>query len=147
MSFAGGLLFSSVVVSLCSVFFHFSPLPAGLLQWAMAVLLFRQVPWMVRIQSLILTVVGCLALYEAQAGGTQLLSALYKNQAMIAMLAAVGFLRLVPFPDTLRILPMGRRALWQTLFGVHWLGSFTNISAMVLFGDRIGGDSSKLLSP
>lgn len=141
---AGWLLFGAILASLASGFSSLSSLPAGLLQLAVAALLFSQVSQRVRRQSLFLAAAGILALFGAGAGGSELLVALGKNQEMIAMLAAVGCLRLIPLPASAGSLPAGRRAIWQTLFGVHWLGSVTNVSAIVLFGDRMSGTSSRL---
>ena len=141
---AGWLLFASILAALASCFLHFSPLPAGILQLAVAILLFGQVAPRVRLQSVILAAVGVVALFFARADSATLLAALIDNVPMIAMLAAVGMLRLVPIPSGSGPLPTGRRALWQTLFGVHWLGSVTNLSAVVLFGDRIADPSNTL---
>lgn len=141
---AGWLLFTSILAALASGFFHLSPLPAGLLQLAVAALLFGRVSSLVRLQCLFLVVGGGLALFLAKADGATLLAALSTNQAMIAMLAAVGFLRLVPLAVNAGPLPTGQLALWQTLFGIHWLGSVNNLSAMVLFGDRMAGNPSRL---
>ncbi len=141
---AGWLLFLSILAALGSGYLGLSPLPAGLLQLAVAVLLFGRVSRMVRVQSLLLAAAGVAALLAAGVRGEALLTAWCRNQAMIAMLAAVGFLRLVPLSPTAGALPTGRRALWQTLFGVHWLGAVTNLSAVVLFGDRMAAPASRL---
>jgi hypothetical protein len=141
---AGWLLFAAILASLAGEFLGLSSLPAGLLQWAGAALLLSQVPARVRGQSLFLAAAGILALLAGGVDGSRLLEALGKNQEMIAMLAAVGCLRLIPLSGKAGSLPAGRRAIWQTLFGVHWLGSITNISAIILFGDRMSGISGKL---
>ncbi len=61
------------------------------------------------------------------------------NLAIIAMLAAVSFLRLIarPSTDSNQNLPRGRSAVWQTLVGVHLFGAFINISSVFIMGDRI----------
>lgn len=141
---AGWLLFGAILASLASGLFHVSSLPAGLLQLTVAALLIGQVSEQVRWQSLFLAAAGVLALFGAGTDVSKLLAAFGKNQEMIAMLAAVGCLRLIPLPASAVSLPAGRRAIWQTLFGVHWLGSVTNVSAIVLFGDRLSGFTSQL---
>lgn len=141
---AGWLLFGAILASLASALLGVASLPAGLLQLAVAILLFSQVSARVRWQSLFLAAAGVLALVGAGADGHKFLKSLSQNQEMIAMLAAVGCLRLIPLAAKAGGLPTGRRAIWQTLFGVHWLGSITNISAIVLFGDRMAGATSHL---
>lgn len=144
---AGWLLFASVLAALSSGFFRSPPLVGGSLQWAAALLLWRRVPSRVLRQSLILAAAGALALLVAGAEGDAWLSALSKNQVMIAMLAAVGFLRLAaPSPGVSRPRRDGR-GVWQTLFGVHWFGSMTNVSAIVLFGDQMANGALRSLSP
>lgn len=144
---AGWLLFASILAALGSGFFRFPPLMSGSLQLAAALLLWRRVPSRVLRQSLILAAAGALALFVAGADGDAWLGALAKNQGMIAMLAAVGFLRLAaPSPGASR--PRhGGRGVWQTLFGVHWFGSVTNVSAIVLFGDQMAAEALRPLSP
>ena len=143
---SGWLLFASILASLASDLLQITPLVAGLLHWLVGLLLFSRVTRRLRMQSLLLGAVGLLALWAAAADSATLLATVFKNQAMIAMLAAVGFLRLVPLPTTAAALPQGRRAFWLTLFGIHWLGAITNLSAMVLFGDRMAGASGRLRS-
>jgi hypothetical protein len=70
-------------------------------------------------------------------------SFLYKaacaNQGLLAMLAAVSFLRLITQPRTPKddVLPQGRNALWQTMLGLHLFGALTNLSALIIIGDRL----------
>ena len=109
---AGWLLFGAILASLASGFFRASPLPAGLLQLTVAALLLGRVSKQVRRQSLFLAAAGVLALFGAGAGGSELLASLEKNQEMIAMLAAVGCLRLIPLPASSGSLPEGHRAIW-----------------------------------
>ncbi len=141
---SGYLLFASILASLATDLFQISPLAAGLPQWLVGLLLFSRVTRRLRVQSLALGAIGLLALWVATVDSATLLTALAKNQAMIAMLAAVGFLRLVPLPPTAEALPRGRRAFWLTMFGVHWLGAVTNLSSIVLFGDRMADPSGRL---
>lgn len=62
------------------------------------------------------------------------------NHAMLAMLAAVSFLRPVTATgDAGEPLPRGRRAVLETLVATHLFGAVINISAPVLVGERIAG--------
>jgi hypothetical protein len=141
---AGWLLFLSVPTALCGKWTPALSLISGLLQLIVAILLFGRVSSRVRTQSLCLSGLGLCALLVAEADGAYLLKAFTQNQAIIAMLAAVGFLRIVPLTDTDESLPIGRAALWKTLFGIHWFGAIINFSSLVLFGDRLASPGGKL---
>ena len=143
--FAGWLLFWSVPAALAGVWSPILAPLSGLLQLTVALLLFNRVSTRVRVQSLCLAGLGLAALAAAQVDRTLFLSAFTHNQAIIAMLAAVGFLRMVPRPDSAEDLPRGRAALAKTLFGIHWSGATINFSAMVLFGDRLALHSGSLV--
>lgn len=140
---AGLLLFFSVLASLVGNFAPFASTLAGSLQLVAAVLLWPDVPLSLRWQGFCLALLGLTGLFWFS-GDISLLAAASRNQAMIAMLAAVGILRLVAHPASNKPLPVGRRAVWQTLFGIHWLGAFINISAMVIFGDRLVSENRSL---
>ena len=89
---------------------------------------------------LLMLLVGVVGMgYAAGVGGVlPLEKALATNQALLAMLAAVSFLRLISLPevDAGEADPRGRGALWRTLFGVHLFGSVINLSAVMILGDR-----------
>lgn len=60
------------------------------------------------------------------------------NHALLAMLAAVSFLRTVTTSKVgIEALPRGRRAVLETLAATHLFGAVINISAPVLVGERI----------
>ena len=60
------------------------------------------------------------------------------NHALLAMLAAVSFLRTVTTANVgHEPLPRGRRAVLETLIATHLFGAVINISAPVLVGERI----------
>lgn len=60
------------------------------------------------------------------------------NHPLIAMLAAVTFLRLVTVTgDPAEVLPRGPRAIRQTLLAAHLFGAVINISAPIIIGERI----------
>jgi hypothetical protein len=133
----------SILASLGSNFFPFTANLAGGLQIVAAALLWSDVPLSLRWQSLCLALLGLAGLFWAS-GDVSVLSAVSRNQRMIAMLAAIGILRLVSIPVSDKPIPVGRRALWQTLFGIHWLGAFINVSAIVIFGDHLSSDRRHL---
>ena len=98
---AGWLLFASILAALASCFFHFSPLPAGILQLAVAALLFGQVSPRVRLQSVILAAAGVIAV-------SGVLSAFLVNDTVCLMLTplvaeTVRALRRNPLPYLLAV--------------------------------------------
>ncbi len=120
---------------------------SGGLGWLAAALLARSINTLQRIQVIAMLVVGGGGLLWGIAAGTavpyeKVFSA---NQAMLAMLAAVSFLRLITQPANDPAhpapveggLPQGSRPLWRTLFGVHFLGAVINMSSIVIIGDRL----------
>lgn len=139
---AGIFLAFSVLASLVAELSGLSSAVAGLLQLIAGALLWSHVPRGVRRVSLFLLVSGSVALvitpYPITLG-----EVISKNQQMIAMFAAIGLLRYSPQPRRVAT-PRGPKALWQTLFGLHWLGSVINISSLVLFSDRMVGADGKL---
>lgn len=139
---AGGLL---LAMSLGSIAHALAPelvpraLP-GALAWAAALLLFPRVAGMHRLQAGGMTLVGALGLgwSALQGGSPPLLQALVANEAILAMLCGVTFLRLLGRRERAdEALPTGRPALLRTLAGVHLLGAVINASAIILVGDRI----------
>jgi hypothetical protein len=61
------------------------------------------------------------------------------NALLIAMLAAVSFLRLITRPTGQGVehIAHGRKALWSTLLGVHLFGAVINLSVVFIMGDRL----------
>ncbi|MCB1775088.1 MAG: hypothetical protein KDI88_15845 [Gammaproteobacteria bacterium] len=112
----------------------------GALFWLAGLLLANRLVGMQRVQVLLMLAVGGIGLsYAAWAGGEPALaSAFSNNQALLAMLAGVTFLRLISLPevDAGEPDPRGRGALWRTLLGVHLFGSAINLSAVMILGDR-----------
>ena len=113
---------------------------AGTAFWLAGVLLAPRVVGLQRIQTVAMLLVGGAGLLYAWlvAGQLQLEKALAGNQALLAMLAGVSFLRLVSLPsvDAGEADPRGPAALRRTLLGVHLFGSVINLSAVMILGDR-----------
>jgi len=60
------------------------------------------------------------------------------NTGLISMIAAVGFLRLVVNPGQAdEKLPIGEKSYYRTMIGVWLFGSVINISAPIIFADRL----------
>jgi len=116
------------------------PTLAGMAFWSAGVLLAPRVTGLQRIQTLAMLLVGGAGLLFSWAGSTpvQFGKALAGNQALLAMLAGVSFLRLVSLPavDAGEADPSGAGALRRTLLGVHLFGSVINLSAVLILGDR-----------
>lgn len=142
--FVGPLLLAMVLLSILHGLAPATPAwIAGILGWLAAFLLAPALSPVQRFQVLAMLLFGSTGLLLAFALGGEIepLRILSVNQAMIAMLAAVSFLRLVTQPaDVSDALPQGRLPLWRTLLGIHFLGSVINMSAIVLMGDRLSAN-------
>ncbi|MFC1665930.1 hypothetical protein ACFL17_09970, partial [Pseudomonadota bacterium] len=108
--------------------------PAGLSGWLAGCLLWHRTSFGQRIQVTILITLGIAGmLWGWQRGGTvQIERIIDQNHALLAMLAAVSFLRLVSMLDVKEDEepPQGWLAYLRTLFGVHLFGSAINLSAV-----------------
>lgn len=138
---AGWLLFTAILLSVANgVGLGMHRAVPGAAFWLGGVLLVPRVVGLQRVQTLAMFAVGAAGLlYAWLAGGApQLEKALSTNQALLSMLAAVSFLRLISLPevDAGEPDPRGRAALWRTLLGVHLFGSVINLSAVMILGDR-----------
>ncbi|MCW8905800.1 MAG: hypothetical protein OQL28_00995 [Sedimenticola sp.] len=140
----GSLLFVMVLLSILHGLAPSVPAwPACILGWLAAGLLAPTISPAQRIQVIAMLLFGGagVLLTVALGGRIEPLRILSVNQAMIAMLAAVSFLRLVTQPaDVSEALPRGRPPLWRTLLGIHFLGSVINMSAIVIMGDRLSAN-------
>ena len=138
---AGWLILASILLSALAGFgFGVPAAAAGVGFWLAGVLLAHRVNGLQRIQTLVMLLVGAAGLFYAwlEGGQVQIEKALDGNQALLAMLAGVSFLRLVSLPsvDAGEPDPSGPAALWRTLLGVHLFGSVINLSAVMILGDR-----------
>ena len=145
---AGALICLMIVVSVIHgiVGDAFPAWPAGLLAWAVGALLFAGVLNFQRIQVAIMCLAGLAGIVLASSAGDfgwwpQLIEG---NQAILAMLAMVTFLRLVTRTGAHvgESLPHGTGAIGQTLLATHMLGAVINISATYIVGQRISRDGS-----
>ena len=118
-----------------------SPLWAGLAGWSAALMLYHRLPRAMgyQISGMLLVGLGCLlwlALNDHVVDYVRVISA---NIHIIALIASVTFLRLISLPDneTQAALPKGAGALVRTAWGLHLFASVINLSAMMLFGNRM----------
>jgi len=138
----GWLLFAALSLSILVGFgAPLSPLLPGCLAWLVAFLLFGRLGRVQQFQTLAMLAVGLVAAAIGlwrDVPLAALVRGLYANHVLIAMLAAVTFLRLVTTLQTEPVaLPKGRAALWRTLLGVHLFGAVINMSAVFIIGDRL----------
>jgi hypothetical protein len=114
---------------------------AGIAGWLAALLLLRRVRRMQLLQSGLMLLVGgsCLLWSFSQSEAVLWLKALSANQALVTMLAAVSFLRLIAASSMSdgHSEPQGKSAFWKTLLGVHFFGSIINLSAMMIMAERL----------
>ncbi|MCC6708381.1 MAG: hypothetical protein IT492_12565 [Gammaproteobacteria bacterium] len=120
--------------------------PAGLCVWLVAALLAGSISRFQKVQVTIMGVVGLAGLASGlprgdYSGWPQMLEG---NQAILAMLASVSFLRLVARSGAHvgERLPRGAGAIAPTLLAVHLFGAIINISAAFVVGQRISADDS-----
>lgn len=114
--------------------------PAGLAAWGAGVALWPRLDHKQRRFALILCGLGAAALLAALARGLAPAwsGVLTQNTPLLGMLAAVSFLQLVGIDrDGTRPLPTGRRALWQTIAGVHVFGAVINMSVVFIVAERL----------
>ncbi len=141
-SAAGVALLLLTLTSIAHGFMPFIPAwCAAIWAWLAGGLLFTSVNRMQRIQTLSLLLLGVLALAWSAAGGLELswTRPLAINQSIMAMFAAVSFLRIVSGPklDTTEQLPRGRGALVRTLVGTSLFGAIVNLSAFAIISERV----------
>jgi hypothetical protein len=139
---AGQLLLATIVTAVGYTFVaDFPKLASGVLAWGAGLLLWPDLPRQTRRQVTILLLIGLAGIgwgvLHGNAPDVQMMVA--GNALLLAMLAAVSFLRLITRPDTEadESLPSGRRAVWSTLLGVHLFGAVINLSSVFIMGDRM----------
>jgi hypothetical protein len=120
----------------------FNPLwIAGITAWLAAVLLFADTSRVLKIQVLLILLIGiAMIVYASRQSAVVDPGALISaNTGLMTMIAAVGFLRLVVIPETQQqeALPVGKKAFLQTIIGLSISSSVINISAPILVCDRI----------
>jgi hypothetical protein len=137
---AGWLLLISLVISISHGFYPAGWIVfSGVLSVCAAVLLFHRLIRIQKIQVAVLSLIGLLSILISEGEiFVHLGRAITANNALITLIISVGFLRLIIKPSQEdETLPKGTKALWKTLIGVHLFGAVINLSAIVIFADRL----------
>ncbi len=120
--------------------------PAGLVAWTCGALLLPSIERFQRLQVALMGGAGLLSLTAAVLAGDRAWAGQLAagNQALLAMLATVSFLRMVTRTGARpgERLPRGPIAIVQTLLATHVFSVIINISAMFIIGQRISADGS-----
>ena len=138
----GVLLFVMALLAvLAATSSEVSPLWSGLAGWAAAILLFRRLPraMVFQVSGLLLAGAGCLAWVTLNGHTVDFVRVTSANIHIIALIASVTFLRLISLPgdEAGTSLPRGNRALVKTAWGLHVFATVINLSAVMLFGNRM----------
>jgi len=118
---------------------RFAVTVCGLLYACATVLLLHRLINIQKIQVSLLTVIGLLLMGASDGDLWSLLAAaITANNTLITLIISVGFLKLIIKPNARgEALPTGNAALWKTLLGAHLFGAVINLSAIVIFADRL----------
>lgn len=123
--------------------------PAGLAAWLAGVVLWPRLSRVDRLQSAVLVALGALGMAVGLRAGAELdwHAVLVRNHALLAMLAAVSFLRLLRLVggDAERPVPVGFGAFLRSMLGVHLFGATINMSAVFIVGDRLAAHAPMTL--
>ncbi|MGD8430935.1 MAG: hypothetical protein PVH31_11050 [Ectothiorhodospiraceae bacterium] len=139
---AGVCLFGVIVGGALQAFWSgFPPMATGAAAWAAGVLLWPDLASRSRRQALVLLAVGVGGLALGWSRGMPPLwpQVFAGNAALIAMLAAVSFLRLITAPaeGEDHTPPAGRRAMRSTILGLHLFGAVVNLSTIFIMARRM----------
>ena len=141
---AGVLLFFMMVMSIAQHILEINLLwISGSIAWLAAILIAKRIGRGQRIQASILLGSGvAMMIFALSRGGTiSIEQAIGQNQPILAMLAAVSFLRLIDRPVTTESIPIGKSAFFKTLFGLNLLSAAINITALIVVCDRLARQS------
>lgn len=138
----GYFLFAMILLSiLASVSASVSPLYAAACAWMALLLLLRRAPWgmLLQITLMMATGIACMVFSIDSLEQVPLTRLLSANHQLLALIAAVSFLRLITQPGSggKEVLPRGPAAALKTLWGLHFLSAVITLSAMIIFGSRI----------
>ena len=138
----GVLLFIMALLAVAaSISSLISPIWSGLAGWSAAALLFRRLPraMVYQISGMLMIGLGCIVWAMLINIPLDLVRAVSANIHVIALIASVTFLRLISLPadQTQATLPSGKTALVKTAWGLHLFASVINLSAVMIFGNRM----------
>ena len=144
------LFFMALLAVLAATSPLVSPLWSGLAGWGAALLLFRQLPstMIYQISGMLFVGLGCIIWVILKGNPVDFVRLVSANIHIVALIASVTFLRLISLPgdQSEPSLPRGNRALVKTAWGLHTFASVINLSAVMLFGNRMekGGKINRL---
>jgi hypothetical protein len=123
-----------------------SPLATAAFAWLASIILILQLPRAMLIQVSLMLIVGISCMFWSldELSQLPLIKMLSTNHKLLAVIAAVSFLRLISQPDISNgsSLPTGKVAMLKTLWGLHLFSSVITLSAMIIFGNRIEKEAS-----
>jgi hypothetical protein len=123
-----------------------SPLLTAIFAWIAAFFLIMRLPraMVMQISLMLVTGIACIVWSLDDLEQVPVIKMLSANHQLLAVIAAVSFLRLITQPDISNdeSLPIGKLAVLKTLWGLHLFSSVINLSAMMIFGNRIEKDAS-----
>ena len=122
-----------------------SPLLTAIFAWISAVFLLTRLPrtMVIQVSLMLITGLTCILFSPDDLEKVPVIKMLSANHQLLAVIAAVSFLRLITQPDVSsnESLPIGKIAVLKTLWGLHLFSSVINLSAMMIFGNRIEKDA------
>ena len=135
------LFFMTLLAVVASSSSLISPLWSGLAGWSAALLLFHRLPrtMVYQISGMLLVGLSCLVWVMLNGFPVDFTRVVSANVHIVALIASVTFLRLISLPGSQADapLPRGRIALVKTAWGLHMFASVINLSAVMLFGNRM----------
>lgn len=118
-----------------------SPIWPGLAGWLAAGLLVTRLPRAMacQISGMLAAGLGCMVWVVFNGHHLDLVRAVSANIHVVALIASVTFLRLITLPGdrTQTPLPRGKSSLVKTAWGLHLFASVINLSAIMIFGNRM----------
>lgn len=142
---AGWLLLGCIVLAVISVFVPgVRATAAGAAAWLAGAALWPDTGVRIRQQASVLGAVGVAGLAWGAWFGAELPwhTAVSGNALLVAMLAAVSFLRLIATPGSGQPrAPGGRRSIISTLLGLHLFGAVVNLSTVAIMANRMAPES------
>lgn len=137
---AGGLIFLSLILTIFSYFQNSSAfIYAGITAWISLFLLYFSIKKKFLLNTLFLLSMFLFLFSFYKDFDINFVKVFTVNQYLLALLIAVGFLRLIATPkaEKIKALPTGKSSFLKTYLGVHLFGSVINLSSLVLVADRM----------
>lgn len=138
----GLLLFAMMLLAVvAATSSSISPVWSGLAGWLAALFLFRRLPrtMVYQVCGMLAVGIACIAWVITNHLPLEFTKVFSTNIHVIALIGSVTFLRLItqPGPQVSDTLPKGKKALAKTIWGLHLFASVINLSAIMIFGNRM----------